>query len=100
MRDRMHQRVVARLNDGCAQYQGADGSPVCTIPEVIIDRNLMQSGAEGMFRSEAVGVSWRKCLLATVDKGGVFTHCGERLVVEDIIADDDHIVTAACMVIP
>ena len=98
MRDRMHERVVAHLNDGCAQYQSHDGAPSHSGITVIIDRNLMQSGPEGMFRSDAVGVSWRKCQLATVVRGGIFTYGGERLVVESIIADDGHMVTAACMV--
>lgn len=101
MRDRMHQRVVARLNDGCAQYQGPDGSVVCTIPEVIIDRNLMRRDEDGVaFLSEAVGVTWRSCHLKSADRGGIFTHCGERLLVVDIIADDGLMVTAACKVQP
>ena len=100
MRDRMHERVVARLNDGCADYQGQNGTLVFQGLTVIIDRNLMQSGPEGMFRSDAVGVSWRKCQLATVVRGGIFTYGGERLVVEDVISDDGHMVTAACMVQP
>ena len=100
MRDRMHERVVAHLNDGCAQYQGPDGTPAQSGVTVIIDRNLMQNGPEGVFRSDAVGVSWRKCQLATAERGGFFSYCGERLVVEDVIADDGHMVTAACMVQP
>ena len=98
MRDRMHERVVARLNDGCAQYQGLGGAPTHSVVTVIIDRNLMQAGPEGMFRSDAVGVTWRKSQLATVVRGGIFTYGAERLVVESIIADDGQMVTAACMV--
>lgn len=98
MRDRMHERVVAHLNDGCADYQGPEGAPVHAGLTVIIDRNLMQAGPEGMFRSDSVGVSWRKCELATAERGGIFTYRSERLVVEEIIADDGHMVTAACMV--
>ena len=100
MRDRMHERVVARLNDGCADYQGQNGTLVFQGLTVIIDRNLMQTGPDGMFPSDSVGVSWRKSQLATVERGGVFTFSGERLVVEQIIADDGHMVTAACMVQP
>ena len=100
MRDRMHERVVGKLNDGCAQYQGPGGAPVCQLPEVIVDRNLMQNGPDGMFPSDAVGVSWRKPLLPDAARGGIFTFCGERLLVEQIIADDGHMVTAACMVQP
>lgn len=100
MRDRMHERVVARLNDGCADYQGQNGTLVFQGLTVIIDRNLMQTGPDGMFPSDSVGVSWRKSQLATAERGGVFTFSGERLVVEQIIADDGHMVTAACMVQP
>ena len=100
MRDRMHKHVVATLNDGTAQYQGRNGDSVQGAIRVIIDRNLMQNGPDGVFRSEAVGVTWRKCQLAAVERGGVFTYGAERLVVEDTIADDGHMVTAACMVQP
>lgn len=100
MRDRMHQRVVARLNDGSAEYQGPSPAPVVTGIEVIIDHNLLQNGADGVFRSNAVGISWRKAQLAQVVRGGVFTHGSNSYVIEDTIADDGHMITAACMVLP
>lgn len=100
MRDRMHRHVVATLNDGIAQYQARAGDPVLSGLTVIIDRNLMQNGPDGVFRSNAVGVTWHKCQLAEVERGGVFTYGSERLVVEDTISDDGHMVTAACMVQP
>lgn len=97
---RLDDRVQKRLGNGCAQYTGIAGAPSVAGVEVIIDRNLMQNGPEGVFRSEAVGVTWRKCQLAEVERGGVFTYGAERLVVEDTISDDGHMVTAACMVQP
>lgn len=100
MRDRMLNQAVSTFKDGAAQYTGPGGSPAASGVSVIIDRNLMQSGAEGMFRSDAVGVSWRKPELAAVARGGVFTVAGESFTVEDIIADDGHMITAACMVTP
>jgi len=99
MRDRMHQRVVGRLNDGSAQYQPQAGAVLAGI-EVIVDHNLMQNGPEGVFRSNAVGISWRKAQLPKAERGGVFLHCGVSYVVEEIIADDGHMITAACMVSP
>lgn len=97
MRDRMHNRVVAHLNDGTAEYRGLNGAPPVRCLPVIVDSNLMQNGPEGLMRSDMIGVSWRKPLLETAERGGIFLHCGRRLIVEDVIADDGHIVTAACM---
>jgi hypothetical protein len=98
MRDRMHQRVVAHLNDGVAEYR--NGEIVVPGIDVMVERNLMQNGADGVFRSNAVGISWRTAQLSGVSRGGVFTHCGASYVVEDVITDDGHMITAACMVQP
>ncbi|MCY1561184.1 hypothetical protein D9M68_984110 [compost metagenome] len=68
--------------------------------QVIIDRNLLQSGAEGVFRSDAVGVTWRREELAKAERGGFFLFGAERFLVEDIIADDGYMITAACMGAP
>jgi hypothetical protein len=100
MRDRMHERVVEHLNDGLAQYRDPDGALVLDGLPVIVERNLMQEGPEGRFPTDAVGVTWRKELLATAARGGEFTFGNEQLVVEAMIADDGHMATAACMVNP
>ena len=100
MRDRMHRSVVGQLKDGTAQYTGRTGAPVVADVEVLVDRNLMQTGPDGMFRSDAVGVTWRKEQLQAVERGGVFLFGAERLVVEDTISDDGQMATAACMVQP
>ncbi|MDH1011991.1 hypothetical protein N5J43_16950 [Pseudomonas nicosulfuronedens] len=101
MRDRLHERVVERLNDGTAEYRAKDGRVVISNLTVIVDHNLMQNGPSGLMRSEAVGISWRKPLLDAVERGGMFVLCcGRRLLVEDIAADDGHMVTAACMEVP
>lgn len=98
MRDRMLNLTQSTFTDGSAQYASQDGSQSVSDISVILDRNLMQSGPEGMFRSDAVGVSWLKSALCSAVRGGVFTIDGESLIVEDIIIDDGHTVTAACMV--
>lgn len=95
--DDMDDMIMDSLSDGVASYQGAPSAPlVCGIP-VIVDRNLVQNGPEGQFLSEAVGITWRKCLLPDALRGGVFTFGSKRYVVEVLIADDGHMVTAACM---
>lgn len=100
MRDRMLNLTQSTFTDGAAQYAGQDGSPLVSDISVIIDRNLLKSGPEGVFRSDAVGVSWLKSALCSAVRGGVFTIHGESLIVEDIIVDDGHTITAACMVQP
>lgn len=96
-RDRLHRRVTATFQDGLATYQGPNGEPPVSGVSVIIDRNLMQSGPDGMFRSDATGVSWRVAQLCRVTRGGVFSVGCERFTVEETISDDGHMATAACM---
>jgi hypothetical protein len=100
MRDRMLKSAVAHLNDGTADYQPPGTNPEVTGIDVIVDHNLLQNGADGVFRSNAVGISWRKEQLGSVVRGGVFTHNGASYVVEDTVSDDGHMITVACMVAP
>ncbi len=97
MRDRMHQRVVAHLKDGCAEYQPQGGLPPVPCVEVMVDENLMQNGPDGLIRTQAVGITWRKAQLQDVTRGGVFLHAGRRFIVEEKIMDDGHMASAACM---
>lgn len=97
MRDRMHSRVFAHLNDGCGSYTPPrGGAPTCDI-QLIVDHNLERAGAEGVFRTDATGITFRKVCLARVERGGMFEWCGRRFIVEDEISDDGHVVTVACM---
>jgi hypothetical protein len=100
MRDRMLRTTVASLNDGCATYQGPAGSVPLGGVEVLVDYNLQRAGPEGIFITDQVGITWRKAALPSAGRGGVFTHSGKRYLVEDVIADDGHMITAACMVMP
>lgn len=94
---RMDARVMRMLKNGCAEYQPLDGSQPALGVEVMVDENLMRNGPEGMFATNAVGVTWRKCQLRDVERGGVFVHAGRRLVIEEKIMDDGQMATAACM---
>jgi hypothetical protein len=98
MRDRMLRTTVAALNDGCATYQDPAGSVPIGGVEVLVDYNLQMAGAEGLFITDQVGITWRKASLPSTGRGGIFTHCGKRYVIENVIADDGHMITAACMV--
>ncbi|MCY1187678.1 hypothetical protein D9M73_286900 [compost metagenome] len=65
--------------------------------ELIIDHDLGLSGPEGFLLADAVAITWRRAALACAERGGVFTVGGTRYVVEKVIADDGHMVIAACM---
>ncbi len=95
MRDRMDRSVLAKLNDGVAEYRGPGQQPRPVT--VMIEHNLVQNGPDGMFRSDATGFTWRKSELAGAERGDVFTFERCRYVVEEVISDDGHFVTAACM---
>lgn len=99
--DDMDEMIEDSLSDTCADYQPPfQGAASCKGLPVQVERNLQMLGAEGSFQTTLVGVSWRKCRLATVDRGGSFLLAkgNERLMVENIIEDDGDWVTAACMV--
>lgn len=98
VRDRMLHRVTEALKDGLATYTGPNGEPPVSGISVIIDRGLMQNGPEGLFRSEAVGITWRVSELSKAARGGAFTVGTESFVVEESLADDGHMILAACMV--
>lgn len=96
----MDAMVMASLNDGVADYLGPHGTPPVVGFEVIIDHNLQRVGPEGLFRSDAVGITWKKRDLPAAVRGGVFKYGCKRYCVEDVIEDDGHMITAACMVAP
>lgn len=95
MRDRMDRSVLAKLNDGVAEYRGPGQQPRNVT--VMIERNLMLNGPNGLFPSESTGFTWHKADLDSVQRGGIFIIERCRYEVEDTISDDGYFVTAACM---
>ena len=74
-RDRLHQTVMKTFADGRATHQSASGAPPSCGFEVI---------------------SWRKIDLPGASRGDVCIVGGQRFMVEEMVADDGHILTAAC----
>lgn len=96
-RARLNRAVARHLSDGTASYQPPHGmGTVAGIP-VIVDHNLMQAGAEGVFRTDATGITWNASDLPRAARGGIFTIDCRRYTVEDILRDDGQVITAACM---
>lgn len=98
--DEIDAAVMAALKDGHGDYFGSAGAPVAQGIELMVDPNLQRVGANGVFLSDAVGITWRKSALAGVTRGGFFDFDGARYIVEETIADDGQWATAACMVQP
>lgn len=96
--DRMDAAIMASLNDGTGDYFDSAGMPAAQGIELIVDHNLQRVGPEGVFLSDAIGITWKKSDLAAVNRGGFFEFAGCRYIVEESIADDGHLATAVCMV--
>jgi hypothetical protein len=97
MRDQLHQRCMAKLNDGTAEYRGPDGSPAVHGIPVMVDFHPMQNGPQGTWRSEQIMVTWQQHhLCGGAERGGHFLFQGKRLVVEEV-SGDGQMATAACM---
>ncbi len=97
---RMHCIGARRLADSVGRYLEPGKPPVEGL-QLQVDRNLVRTGPDGLFRSGQVGITWLKRDLPTVAlRVGVFEVDGQRLLIEDIDDDDGHMITAACMVTP
>ncbi len=92
--------VMTALKDGYGDYFASAGMPVALGIELMVEPNLQRVGPEGVFLSDAIGITWRKAALAAVTRGGFFKFDGKRYIVEETIADDGQWVSAACMVMP
>ncbi|WP_052659179.1 hypothetical protein [Pseudomonas sp. LFM046] len=90
--------LLDTFRDGCGDYQDANGQLLIKGIPLIIDRNLEHSGPDGIFMTQAAGLTWRHADLECAEQGGLFVVEGIRFIVEDIIADDGHMVTAVCQV--
>ncbi|SDJ61114.1 head-tail joining protein [Pseudomonas indica] len=96
MTEAMDRMVLDTLADDLGSYRNPQGKLVADKVQVIIDRNLQRVGPDGAFQGAAVGITWRKAQLATVDRGGQFCVGRRRYVVDELIEDDCHMLTAAC----
>lgn len=96
----MDAALLASLNDGAADYLDATETLVASGIAVMIDRDVQHAGPDGMFVTVPVSVTWRKALLAAVERGGYFVAGAERYIVEDILADDGHLITVSCLEAP
>lgn len=95
--DNMDAAITASLSDGAADYLDAAGLPAASGVEVLIDREAQHAGPDGLFVVVPISISWRKAQLAAPARGGRFVVGNATYIVEDIIADDGHMLTAACM---
>lgn len=89
--------IMASLSDGEGEFIHPDGQIVRNVP-LMLDHNLQINGPEGLYRSDVVGVTWRRATVrCAVGRGGIFLYRKRRYLVEDILEDDGHMATAVCM---
>lgn len=89
--------IMESLSDGEGDFVHPDGTVIRNVP-LMLDHNLQLNGPEGMFRSDAVAITWRRAAVpCVVGRGGMFVYRARRYLVEDILDDDGHLATAACM---
>jgi hypothetical protein len=95
--DRLHRLGSRRLADSIGTFQAQGCAPVPGL-DLQIDRNLEMEGAGGRFMTNVIGISWHASALASAKAGDLFVVGAERFIVEKLLADDGHMITAACMV--
>ncbi|WP_418338509.1 hypothetical protein [Pseudomonas citronellolis] len=91
---RLHRVAHRRLADAVGDFHPQAGAPVKGL-DLQVDRNLAYEGADGRIVSGQVGITWLAEDLATADRGDVFVIGCERFLVENLLADDAHAITAA-----
>lgn len=96
---RLHQVSATRLADSLGSYQQAGQVPVEGIP-LQVDRDVDLSGAADAFAGCTTAITWPRTALGSASRGGVFVVGCERFTVERLVANDGHMITAACMVTP
>lgn len=91
---RLHQVTHRRLSDAVGDFLPTEGPPVEKM-DLQVDRNLAYEGADGRILTSQVGITWLSADLNTAERGDIFVIGCERFMVEKLIADDGHAITAA-----
>ena len=94
---RLNSVGASRLADSLGAYQPAVG-PLVQDLQLQIDRNIQLAGADERFQVGMVAITCAKAELGAVARGGVFSVGAESWTVSDLLSDDGHFITAACMV--
>lgn len=97
MMTRLHDVAFAQLADSLGTYT-EQGQPVVADLSLIVEHNLQREGPDGLFMTDQVGITWYATKLATANRGALFEINGRRYMVDELIADDGHAITAACTV--
>jgi hypothetical protein len=99
LQGRLNRVATARLSDSLGSYQQVSQLPVDDLA-LQIDRGVDLTGAGEIFQGCTVAITVSKIQLGAVIRGGLFIVGAERFTIEHVIADDGHMITAACMVTP
>lgn len=91
---RLHRVAQRRLADAVGDFQPKEGAPTLDL-DLQVDRDLSYEGADGIFISGKVGITWLKCDLGSAARGDLFVVGTERFQVDRLLVNDGHIITAA-----
>lgn len=91
---RLHQVAQRRLADAVGDFHPKEGAPVSNL-DLQVDRDLSYEGADGIFVSGKVGITWLKCDLGGAVRGDLFVVGTERFQVDRLLVNDGHVITAA-----
>ena len=94
---RLNSVGASRLADSLGTYQPAVGALVPDL-QLQIDRNIQLVGADERFQVGLVAITCARSEVGVVARGGVFSVGAESWTVDEILSDDGHFITAACMV--
>lgn len=92
--------IEQSLSDQLGSFQPRQGAAVPGL-SLQVDVNLQFEGADGVFQTQAVGITVRKASVGTVRRGDLFILAsGKQLQVEQPVSDDGYWLTLACMEAP
>lgn len=94
---RLHRVCADRLSDSVGTFTSLGCTPIKGIP-LMVDRNLEFAGPEEAFVAGAIGITFYRRDLASAARGDFFQIGCERFVVEALLSDDGHMITALAQV--
>ncbi|CAN7658538.1 hypothetical protein HNP29_000478 [Pseudomonas alcaligenes] len=96
---RLHRVGSRRLADAIGRYVPVEGVPVDCIP-LQVQREVELAGPNDMIIGVPIALTFAKLSLRSAERGDVFEveqGCSmQRLIVDDTVLDDGHMITVSC----
>lgn len=92
----MHSYSEKVFADGAMRLVRAGADVSVDVP-VQLDRGVELVGADGSFVGRGVTLTWLKVKAPDVRRGDLAQVGSETFIVEQLLADDGHVITVSCM---